>query len=159
MVKILNKKDIAIKIVKGVIVGVLYYIAFVYLIPYAITFYIPEVQILQSVRTTYVSIFLALFIGIGIARSILRESVLYIPLSLFSAVLAVFVMVHILNYGIIDTSIELGGYVLNIKVDMKSLIYVIAMGTIAFAFISAIITYIEDQQRKNLFNVNLYSTD
>lgn len=115
----------------GIITGIVYYIVFVYLIPYV--FY-SAVNIPLEVFSTRIAVFLGFFMALGIAEKIIRHPVV-LALKALSKIIGITIALTILNYGKLHTTIQYENYLLNIKLDIQPvLLFLIAMSLIYGVF-------------------------
>ena len=108
----------------GALTGVVYYVAYVLLLPSLLTraFNVAPLLYARFPAAMYVAA-LCLFIGLGTATSLLKNHPLSAVLKLLSKVIGALLLLAIMNFGKLEGTIPLPGYVVGFKVDVSVLLY------------------------------------
>lgn len=118
-------KKVVSTIVIGVLTGILYYFIYVVLLPTIFSRIFPGTEILE-VPILWLLAF-ALFSGLGLANSLLREHPISLPLRLLSKVLGALIVLTLLNFGVIRGEAVVEGTVIEYSLDISLPLYAIIL--------------------------------
>jgi len=121
-------KDTALGVVKGAIMVAV----FVYIVPYIIRVVVGLPTEIPS-PITYI-VFLALFMGIGIAE----RYVIYpikLPIRFLNMMLGIAILFSILGSGYVVQAIPLGSISITVEIDFSILLYTITVGLVLISIV------------------------
>lgn len=125
-----NVKRILKSIAVGVIRGVVYYLIYVFVLPF---FFITFLRIPIDVQS-YVP-YLWFFIALNTAVEILRKHPTSIPLNVISRLVAVLILYIALNGGKLETTIYIDSNVTQVSIDLSLALYAIILIGFAPTFV------------------------
>ncbi len=126
-------KRVIKSIAEGVIIGVIYYIVFVVLIPFLLSVAVKQQAQLISLGSRTL-IYIWFFIALGVAEK-LTDYPIKVVLATLSKLLGVLFLYVILNGGIIYATIAQNGRTFAVIVDISSLLLVVILSTLIYATI------------------------
>ncbi len=118
-------KKVVSSIVVGVLTGLFYYFVYVILLPTLFSKIFPDAEVLETPILWLLA--LALFTGIGLANSLLREHPISLPLRLLSKVLGALIVLTLLNFGVVSGEVFMEGTVIEYSMDISLPLYVIIL--------------------------------
>ncbi len=118
-------KKVVSTIVIGVLTGIFYYFIYIVLLPTVFSRIFPGTEILE-VPILWLLAF-ALFTGLGIANSLLREHPVSLPLKLLSKILGALIVLTLLNFGVIRGEVVMEGTVIEYSLDISLPLYAIIL--------------------------------
>lgn len=125
-----NVKRILKSIAVGVIRGVVYYLIYVFVLPF---FFITFLRIPIDVQS-YIP-YLWFFIALNTAVEILRKHPTSIPLNVISRLVAVLILYIALNGGKLETTIYIDSNVTQVSIDLSLALYAIILIGFAPTFV------------------------
>ncbi|MEM0025507.1 MAG: hypothetical protein QXV93_01430 [Zestosphaera sp.] len=112
-------------VVVGVLTGLLYYFIYVVLLPTLFSKVFPGTEILETPILWLLAF--ALFTGLGLANSLLKEHPISLPLRLLSKILGALIVLTLLNFGVIRGEIAVEGSVIEYSIDISLPLYVVIL--------------------------------
>ncbi|MEM2039950.1 MAG: hypothetical protein QXN79_05600 [Zestosphaera sp.] len=112
-------------VVVGVLTGLLYYFIYVVLLPTLFSKVFPGTEILETPILWLLAF--ALFTGLGLANSLLKEHPILLPLRLLSKILGALIVLTLLNFGVIRGEIAVEGSVIEYSIDISLPLYVVIL--------------------------------
>jgi len=118
-------KKVVSSIVVGVLTGLFYYFVYVILLPTLFSKIFPDAEVLETPILWLLAF--ALFTGIGIANSLLREHPISLPLRLLSKVLGALIVLTLLNFGVVRGEVFMEGSVIEYSMDISLPLYAVIL--------------------------------
>ena len=118
-------KKVVSSVVVGVLTGLFYYFVYVILLPTLFSKIFPDAEVLETPILWLLAF--ALFTGIGIANSLLREHPISLPLRLLSKVLGALIVLTLLNFGVVRGEVFMEGSVIEYSMDISLPLYAIIL--------------------------------
>ncbi|MEM0490527.1 MAG: hypothetical protein QXH73_04845 [Ignisphaera sp.] len=121
-------KDTALGVVKGVIMAII----FVYIVPYIIS--VAVGLPIETPSPIIYTVFLALFMGIGIAE----RYVIYpikLPIRFLNMMLGIAILFSILGSGYVVQAIPLDSMSITVEIDFSILLYTITVGLVLISIV------------------------
>jgi len=119
--------DFLFKVLYGLSSGLLWYLLYLYAIPYLI-----GQAGLPIGKLEYVLVFaVAIFVSLEITVSLLENIIYKFLLNAFVKVLALWLLISLLNNGVFTTTLNYSGGVTTITMEFTPIIYLIAVWTFA----------------------------
>lgn len=112
-------------VVVGVLTGLLYYFIYVVLLPALFSKVFPGTEILETPILWLLAF--ALFTGLGLANSLLKEHPISLPLRLLSKILGALIVLTLLNFGVIRGEITVEESVIEYSIDISLPLYVVIL--------------------------------
>ena len=120
-------KEVIKAITEGVLIGLLYYVVYILILPKLLAGIFGELKIVFPISLRTYLIALYLFVGLGTATSLLKNHPLSLPLKLLSKVLGALLVLAILNFGILQGTIPVMGVQIDFRIDISVLLYAILL--------------------------------
>jgi len=120
-------KEVIKAITEGVLIGLLYYVVYILILPKLLTGIFGELKLVFPISPRTYLIALYLFVGLGTATSLLKNHPLSLPLKLLSKVLGALLVLAILNFGILQGTIPVMGVQIDFRTDISVLLYAILL--------------------------------
>jgi len=120
-------KEVIKAITEGVLIGLLYYVVYILILPKLLTGIFGELKLVFPISPRTYLIALYLFVGLGTATSLLKNHPLSLPLKLLSKVLGALLVLAILNFGILQGTIPVMGMQIDFRIDISVLLYAILL--------------------------------
>lgn len=121
----ISVKKVAGSVVVGVLTGLFYYFVYVVLLPTLFSKIFPGTEILETPILWLLAF--ALFTGLGLTNSLLKEHPISLPLRLLSKILGALIVLTLLNFGIIKGTIVTEGSVIEYSMDISLPLYTIIL--------------------------------
>ncbi len=118
-------KKVVSSVVVGILTGLFYYFVYVVLIPTLFSKIFPDAEVLETPILWLLAF--ALFTGIGLANSLLREHPISLPLRLLSKVLGALIVLTLLNFGVVRGEVLMEGTVIEYSMDISLPLYAIIL--------------------------------
>jgi len=118
-------KKVVSSVVVGVLTGLFYYFVYVILLPTLFSKIFPDAEVLETPILWLLAF--ALFTGIGIANSLLREHPISLPLRLLSKVLGALIVLTLLNFGVVRGEVFMEGSVIEYSMDISLPLYAVIL--------------------------------
>ncbi len=118
-------KKVVSSVVVGILTGLFYYFVYVVLLPTLFSKIFPDAEVLETPILWLLAF--ALFTGIGIANSLLREHPISLPLRLLSKVLGALIVLTLLNFGVVRGEVLMEGTVIEYSMDISLPLYAIIL--------------------------------
>lgn len=118
-------KKVVSSVVVGILTGLFYYFVYVVLLPTLFSKIFPDAEVLETPILWLLAF--ALFTGIGIANSLLREHPISLPLRLLSKVLGALIVLTLLNFGVVRGEVFMEGSVIEYSMDISLPLYAVIL--------------------------------
>jgi len=118
-------KKVVSSVVVGVLTGLFYYFVYVILLPTLFSKIFPDAEVLETPILWLLAF--ALFTGIGLANSLLREHPISLPLRLLSKVLGALIVLTLLNFGVVRGEVFMEGTVIEYSMDISLPLYAVIL--------------------------------
>jgi len=118
-------KKVVSSVVVGILIGLFYYFVYVILLPILFSKILPGTEVLETPILWLLAF--ALFTGIGLANSLLREHPISLPLRLLSKVLGALIVLTLLNFGVVRGEVFMEGSVIEYSMDISLPLYVVIL--------------------------------
>jgi len=118
-------KKVVSSVVVGVLTGLFYYFVYVILLPTLFSKIFPDAEVLETPILWLLAF--ALFTGIGLANSLLREHPISLPLRLLSKVLGALIVLTLLNFGVVRGEVFMEGSVIEYSMDISLPLYAVIL--------------------------------
>jgi len=119
--------EVAKTVAEGVVVGLLYYVVYVLILPKVLTGAFEGLNMVFPISMGTYLVALYLFVGLGTATSLLKNQPLSLPLKLLSKVFGALLVLAILNFGKLQGTIPVMGMLVDFRIDISVLLYAILL--------------------------------
>jgi len=118
-------KKVVGSVVVGILTGLFYYFVYVILLPTLFSKIFPGTEVLETPILWLLAF--ALFTGIGLVNSLLREHPISLPLRLLSKVLGALIVLTLLNFGVVRGEVVMEGSVIEYSMDISLPLYAVIL--------------------------------
>jgi hypothetical protein len=118
-----DAKNLAKNVIYGFMSGVLYYLVYLYVMPFLLS---SAVGLPIEVSSARLMAYLGFFMALGVAEKTLRHPIA-LPLKVFSKVIGALILMVVANFGVLEGTVAYGAQRISISVDVSPLLYVIVM--------------------------------
>ncbi|MEM3404234.1 MAG: hypothetical protein QXJ17_06850 [Nitrososphaeria archaeon] len=127
-------KDFALKVLYGISSGIFWYLLYLYAIPYLIGQAGIPIRGLEEILVFAVVIFVSLEVTVSLLENIVYKFLL----NTFVRILGLWLLIRLLNNGVITTRIQYSEGITTITMEFTPIIYLIAVWTFATALLDLV---------------------